>query len=98
MIYYPSDVYKRQDYRTLIESPLYPDQMVFLIGTLFENKPELAEGEASVEFRTCLLYTSVFQPAEQKGEQSIMKAVAVGDLLLPASVFDETIRSASRCV
>ena len=26
--------------------------MVFLIGTLFENKPELAEGEASVEFRT----------------------------------------------
>ena len=24
-----------------------------------------------------------------------MKAVAVGDLLLPASVFDETIRSAS---
>lgn len=42
----------RYDYRTLIESPLYPDQMVFLIGTLFENKPELAEGEASVEFRT----------------------------------------------
>ena len=34
----------RYDYRTLIESPLYPDQMVFLIGTLFENKPELAEG------------------------------------------------------
>ena len=42
----------RYDYRTLIESPLYPDQMVFLIGTLFENRPELAEGEASVEFRT----------------------------------------------
>ena len=39
--------------------------------------------------------TAVFQLAEQKGEQSIMKAVAVGDLLLPASVFDETIRSAS---
>lgn len=39
-------------YQTLIEAPLYPDQMVFLIGTLFENKKEPAEGEAVADFAT----------------------------------------------
>ena len=34
--------------KTLIESPLYPDQMVFLIGSLFENKEELDEGECTI--------------------------------------------------
>ena len=38
------------DYKTLIEAPLYPDQMVFLIGTLFENKADLDDGECSVDF------------------------------------------------
>ena len=38
------------DYRAFLEAPLYPDQMVFLIGTLFENRAEPAEGEASVDF------------------------------------------------
>ncbi len=34
--------------KTLLESPLYPDQMVFLIGSLFENKEDLLVGECSV--------------------------------------------------
>ena len=38
------------DYETLLAQPLYPDQMVFLTGTLFENRRTLASGEASVDF------------------------------------------------
>ena len=45
------ELLKRGEYtvKTLIESPLYPDQMVFLIGSLFENKKDLEEGECSVD-------------------------------------------------
>ncbi len=45
------ELLKRGEYtvKTLIESPLYPDQMVFLIGSLFENKEDLEEGECSVD-------------------------------------------------
>ena len=39
----------RYDYSGFIEKPLYPDQMVFLIGTLYENKPALEDGEASID-------------------------------------------------
>lgn len=38
--------------KTLLESPLYPDQMVFLIGSLFENKEDLSDGECSVCTKT----------------------------------------------
>ena len=40
----------RLDYRTLLEQPLYPDQMVFLIGTLFEKKTAPESGEACIDF------------------------------------------------
>ena len=35
--------------KTLLENPLYPDQMVFLIGSLFENKADLSDGECSID-------------------------------------------------
>ena len=35
--------------KTLLESPLYPDQMVFLIGSFFEDKKDLEDGECSLE-------------------------------------------------
>ena len=48
------ELLKRGEYtvKTLIESPLYPDQMVFLIGSLFENKEDLEEGECSVDTKS----------------------------------------------
>lgn len=42
----------RYTVKTLLESPLYPDQMVFLIGSLFENKTDPADGECSVNTAT----------------------------------------------
>lgn len=51
---YMTDVLKSGKYsvKTLLESPLYPDQMVFLIGSLFENKAELSDDECSVDSRS----------------------------------------------
>ncbi|MBR5587213.1 MAG: class II aldolase/adducin family protein [Clostridia bacterium] len=48
---YMAEVLKTGKYpvKTLLESPLYPDQMVFLIGSLFENKAELEDGECSMD-------------------------------------------------
>lgn len=48
---YMKEILKSGKYpaKTLLESPLYPDQMVFLIGSLFENKPVLEDGECSVD-------------------------------------------------
>ena len=47
---YMTEVLKSGKYtvKALLESPLYPDQMVFLIGSLFENKSDLADGECSI--------------------------------------------------
>lgn len=47
---YMAEVLKSGKYsvKTLLEAPLYPDQMVFLIGSLFENKTELDEGECTI--------------------------------------------------
>ena len=43
----------RYDYKTFIETPLYPDQMVFLIGTFFMDKEGTpAEGECYADTRT----------------------------------------------
>lgn len=38
--------------KILLESPLYPDQMVFLIGSLFENKEGLSDDECSIDSAT----------------------------------------------
>ena len=43
----------RYDYKTFIETPLYPDQMVFLIGTFFMDKEGApAEGECYADTKT----------------------------------------------
>ncbi|MBR6523670.1 MAG: class II aldolase/adducin family protein [Clostridia bacterium] len=51
---YMTEVLKSGKYpvKTLLESPLYPDQMVFLIGSLFENKEALEDGECSVDTKS----------------------------------------------
>ena len=48
---YLTEILKTGKYsvKTLLESPLYPDQMVFLIGSLFENKTDLSDGECSID-------------------------------------------------
>lgn len=48
---YLTEVLKAGKYpvKTLLESPLYPDQMVFLIGSLFEDKKDLEDDECSIE-------------------------------------------------
>lgn len=43
----------RYSYQTLMEQPLYPDQMVFLIGTFFMDRDgEIAEGECVADTKT----------------------------------------------
>jgi hypothetical protein len=43
----------RYDYKTFIEAPLYPDQMVFLVGTFFMDRGgELAQGECVADTTT----------------------------------------------
>ena len=51
---YLTEVLKTGKYpvKTLLESPLYPDQMVFLIGSLFENKKDLQDDECSVDSKS----------------------------------------------
>ena len=48
---YMTEILKSGKYpvKTLLESPLYPDQMVFLIGSLFQDKSDIADGECSFD-------------------------------------------------
>ncbi|MBR2973011.1 MAG: class II aldolase/adducin family protein [Clostridia bacterium] len=50
-VLYMTELLKSGKYtvKTLLENPLYPDQMVFLIGSLFENKADLSDGECSID-------------------------------------------------
>ena len=54
---YMTEILKSGKYpaQTLLDSPLYPDQMVFLIGSLFENKTDLSDGECSIDSATGVL-------------------------------------------
>ena len=71
----------KYDYKTLIEKPLYPDQMVFLIGTLFENKTQLEENEASVDFSTGALLLRMGQKKAQVITETLTAVLFIMDAI-----------------
>ena len=71
-------------YKSFLEAPLYPDQMVFLIGTLFENRSELSDGEASVDF----------EKGSVTFKMSAKKAQVIAETLTAVCFIENTVAAA----
>ena len=84
-------------YQTLIEAPLYPDQMVFLIGTLFENKLELAEGEASIDFKTGRVLLRMKEKNAQVVAETLTAVTFIVDTIHENGYTVSTMGKAAKC-
>lgn len=86
----------RYDYETLLAQPLYPDQMVFLTGTLFENKRTLADGEASVDFSDGSLLMRMSARRARTLTETLAAVVFIRDTLQAAGCPLSTMGEAAR--